>query len=60
MVAWYEGKSLGEGKRANRHWFPSSALKFKGLLWEPRRAIRVLGMPRRETEAARSAAGTER
>jgi hypothetical protein len=30
------------------------------LRWQPRRAIRVLGMPRRETEAVRSAAGTER
>jgi hypothetical protein len=29
-----------EGKRSNRRWVPSSALKYKGLLWLPRRAAK--------------------
>jgi len=51
---------MEEGNVSPQRWGHSSALKFTGLRWQPRRAIRVLGMARRETEAARSAPGTER
>ncbi len=33
--------SLVEGTRSNRRWLPSSALKFKGLLWRLRRRTAV-------------------
>jgi hypothetical protein len=35
---------LVEAKGSNRRWVPSSALKFKELLWLPRRAPHGLGI----------------
>ena len=50
-------RRLVKGKRSNRRWHLSSALKFKGLLWLPRPETSGLGKRCRDSPQAHSSQG---